>query len=228
MQTIYLDISNKGVVPAVYAKQRDVGRKFMAVLSDAGTPYLPPAGSVFSVWYSGASGEGNYTDIDGKSAFSLNENKVIVEMISQMLLSDGDGVLSLALNDPNGNQISTWNIPYICEFVPGADSEEAKNYYTAFSDAVKNLPYPDSSLTEKNKAAEAFAVGQALKQKEPGIESTVYPGCYYRYVDGELEWINPPLSLGVEYKTTEFYNGKPVFTKVINFGKLPNNTAGYV
>lgn len=165
MQTIYLDISNKGVIPTVYAKRGDVGRKFEVVLTDSGLPYSPAGGSAFSVWYSGASGEGNYTDIGDKSAFSVNGNKVTVEMIAQMLSNDGDGVLSLVLNDPNGNQISTWNIPYVCESVPGANSEEAKSYYTAFSKAVEGLPYPDASLSVPGKAADAAAVGTALAGK---------------------------------------------------------------
>lgn len=38
------------------------------------------------------------------------------------------------------------------------------------------------------------------------------------------EWVNPPMQLGVEYRTTERYNGKPVYVKAINFGALPNNT----
>lgn len=36
------------------------------------------------------------------------------------------------------------------------------------------------------------------------------------------EWINPPMAPGVEYRTTERYNGKPVYTKYINFGALPS------
>lgn len=37
------------------------------------------------------------------------------------------------------------------------------------------------------------------------------------------EWVNPPLVLGVEYRTTERYLGKPVYVKVVNFGALPAN-----
>ena len=85
MQTIYLDISNKGVIQTIYAKQGDVGRKFEVILNDSGLPYVHTSGSAFSVWYSGTSGEGNYTDIGDKSAFSVNGNKVAVELISQML-----------------------------------------------------------------------------------------------------------------------------------------------
>lgn len=33
------------------------------------------------------------------------------------------------------------------------------------------------------------------------------------------------MSLGVEYRTTERYLGKPVYAKAVNFGALPNNTS---
>lgn len=38
-----------------------------------------------------------------------------------------------------------------------------------------------------------------------------------------FEWEHPPMQLGVEYRTVERYNGKPVYVKAINFGALPNN-----
>ena len=41
---------------------------------------------------------------------------------------------------------------------------------------------------------------------------------------GEWEYENPPMELGVEYRTTERYLGKPVYAKVVDFGALPNNT----
>ena len=57
-----------------------------------------------------------------------------------------------------------------------------------------------------------------------GFESTDYPGCYYRTVDGVTEWVNPPMILGNEYRTTERWNGKPVYVMALDFGPLPNNT----
>ena len=280
MQIIYLDISSKGVVPTVYAKQGDVGRKFEVVFTDSGIPYIPEIGSVFSVWYKGASGEGNYTDIGDKSAFSVNENKVTVEMIAQMFSADGAGILCLTLNSPDGDQISSWNIPYICEPVPGIDSEEAKSYYTAFSNAVKDLPYPDASLSAPGKAADAAAVGIALSGKAPGgyglggsaievndLNTATNCGWYIfhnktenrpfdygvaltfnrfgtRWTQiavnpfmsgcGEIcvrshsgtealpwEYINPPMQLNTEYRTTERWGGKSVYVKRISFGALP-------
>ena len=40
----------------------------------------------------------------------------------------------------------------------------------------------------------------------------------------EIEWANPPMSLGVEYRTTERWQGKAVYVYAISFGTLPNNT----
>ena len=37
------------------------------------------------------------------------------------------------------------------------------------------------------------------------------------------EWVNPPMALGVEYRTTERYNGKPVYIKAVYISALPNN-----
>lgn len=48
-------------------------------------------------------------------------------------------------------------------------------------------------------------------------------------VEGETvkcyaDWQDPPMKLGIEYRTTERYNGKPVYTKLFDFGYLPVNT----
>lgn len=56
-------------------------------------------------------------------------------------------------------------------------------------------------------------------------QNSTYPDCRYRIAaDGETEWINPPMLLGTEYRTTERYQGKVVYAKLVNFGELPNNT----
>lgn len=38
------------------------------------------------------------------------------------------------------------------------------------------------------------------------------------------EWEHPPMLVGVEYRTQERYMGKPVYTKLVDFGALPNTT----
>jgi hypothetical protein len=41
----------------------------------------------------------------------------------------------------------------------------------------------------------------------------------------EWEWVNPPMTLGEEYRTTERWNGKAVYTVLIGIGALPNSTS---
>lgn len=36
-----------------------------------------------------------------------------------------------------------------------------------------------------------------------------------------VEWINPPMELGTEYRTTERYLGKPVYAKLVDCGTIP-------
>lgn len=38
-----------------------------------------------------------------------------------------------------------------------------------------------------------------------------------------VEWSNPPMELGVEYRTTERYLGKPVYYKIVDCGKIADN-----
>lgn len=164
MQTIELDLAMRRIVPLLHAKQNDVGKKVAVVLTDNGAAYSIPGDAVFSVWYSGASGEGNYTTIDGRSAFSVSGNTVTVELITQMLQNKGPGQLCLVMNKADGTQLGLWNIPYFVEEIPGAGSQEATAYYTAFTKAIEDLPYPDTSLTVPNKAADSKTVGDYLRR----------------------------------------------------------------
>ncbi len=136
MQTIDLDICRYQAIQGIYAKQGDVGRKFRVRITDCGIDFPVPEGAKLSVWYSGTSGEGNYSEIAGKSAFTVEGSTVTVEMIAQMLMNKGGGTLCLIMNNEDGSQLGTWTIPYFAEAVPGMDSKSADQYYTAFSESV--------------------------------------------------------------------------------------------
>ena len=150
MQTINLDISRKGIIPPLYAKQGEVGRKFKAVITDNSVDYAIPDDAAISIWYCGTSGEGNYTEINGEPAVTVDGNTVTVELIAQMLLCHGGGTLCIVINGQDGSQIGTWNITYITEKVPGADSEEAQQYYTAFAQAVANIKDGETPYVGEN------------------------------------------------------------------------------
>ena len=100
---------------------------------------------------------------------------------------------------------------------------DAKAVGDAISSAT-NISVPNTRTINgfrlnKNISLSSKDVGSA-----PAVESEEHSGCYYRMVGGVQEWINPPSTIGVEYRTTERWNGKTVYSKVVNFGKLPNTS----
>ena len=309
MQTIYLDISNKGVIPCIQAKQSEVGRKFLAVITDNGVPYRIPGNSLLSVWYEGDTDAGNYSSIEKKSAFSIDGNKVTVELVAQMLLKPSNGELCLSVTHGDGGETNTWNIPYCVEYKPGAGSSVPTEYYTALTEAgavaaenatvareqagiardqatlavdsvrnvIKNVPNPTGASNATNKAY----VDEGLKGKAPagyglgeyvassaaltdansaklagwyvidnntkngtGVSATLVVDGYStnfstqtaiaastgylqqrHLIDnvwGEWEYITPPMVNSVEYRTTQRYHQKPVYTKLVPLGTLPN------
>lgn len=193
MQTIYLDISNKGVIPCVYAKQSEVGRKFLAVITDSGVPYEIQSDSVVSVWYEGASGKGNYTEIGERSAISVTKNRITVELIAQMLAVPGNGVITVLINSANGDQIGLWNIDYCVESVAGIESEKAEEYYTAFSQSVASLAQSAETIEQKQDRIDAI-----IKSKNATAAGLIYPLASPNVPSGFL------LCDGAEYSRVEF------------------------
>ena len=64
-----------------------------------------------------------------------------------------------------------------------------------------------------NQGASGVLMGSVLQRSKKSINDDWTP----------WEWANPPMELGVEYRTTERYLGKPVYVKVVDFGVLPAN-----
>lgn len=58
------------------------------------------------------------------------------------------------------------------------------------------------------------------------IESENTPGCFYRQIDGELEWVNPPMIEGIEYRTTERNYGNVIYTKLVDIGTIASGDSG--
>lgn len=52
------------------------------------------------------------------------------------------------------------------------------------------------------------------------IESAEHPGCYYRMVNNEKEWLNPPMVAGEVYRTTERFNGYPVYVSALEISDV--------
>ena len=51
-------------------------------------------------------------------------------------------------------------------------------------------------------------------------EHESHPGCYYRMLDGEAEWLNPPMILNRAHRTCKRFNGYPVYVIPVVFDNL--------
>ena len=192
MQTIYLDISNKGVYPCIYAKQGDINRKFLLIVTDGGVPFNCE-NTAISVWYDGDSGEGNYTHIGEENAISVTGNKITVSLIQQMLVNAGNGVLSISISNPDGGQIGLWNIDYCVEEKPGAESEEATQYYDAFSQTAADIAKSAETIGKTQDRIDSI-----IKAKNATAAGLIYPLASANVPSGFL------LCDGAEYSRTEY------------------------
>lgn len=88
---------------------------------------------------------------------------------------------------------------------------------------------PSGDGTSRMRAMRVWDNGNECCQEVIDMTSSSYHGAMVRRtMSGSTiypwEWDNPLLTVDVEYRTTERYNGKPVYVKLIDFGTLPNNS----
>ena len=105
----------------------------------------------------------------------------------------------------------------------------ASGWYGWESNSVPINAIVVSSLTiMRVDAYNLFVKVQTLYGTTDGVHSITQPIVARRMIYGSKigtwEYVNPPMQLGVEYRTTERYRGKPVYQKLIDFGALPNKT----
>ena len=94
------------------------------------------------------------------------------------------------------------------------------NYPSKINNAVYGMVRVDSVGQIKFQTFYAGETGNAMISPFMAIRKSGDYGATW----SEWEYVNPPMQLGVEYRTTERYRGKPVYQKLIDFGALPNKT----
>lgn len=88
---------------------------------------------------------------------------------------------------------------------------------------VTTLPFGSMAQATLTGTAENPVLNLALPRGyDIAEESTEHPGCYYRMVGDEMEWLNPPAIIGVEYRTAERWEDMAVYTKLISLGGAAN------
>ena len=92
-------------------------------------------------------------------------------------------------------------------------------WFSIVSDTANSPFRYGVGLTLKRTSNTIVKIAQGTRYAEDGILLT-------KTLDGSTwidEWISPPLILGVEYRTIERFNDKPVYTKLVDCGSVPNN-----
>ena len=101
-------------------------------------------------------------------------------------------------------------------------------YYWEWGDPPMGIP--DSTGANYMRAMRVWTGngGECFQEMVDMSDSAYTGGMIRRTIYGSVvypwEWVNPPLILGIEYRTTERYHRKPVYAKAVEVGVLPNNS----
>lgn len=99
----------------------------------------------------------------------------------------------------------------------GENTQSITNIFTLISTMQANVGMLESKVAE---------IGRTLSEGVMNAtESTEFPGCFYKMVGEEVEWLNTPGQYGVEYRTSERHQGKPVYEKTLYVARMGANTA---
>lgn len=72
---------------------------------------------------------------------------------------------------------------------------------------IFHIPYGENNATQYAKIGEGYDYQRKCAAKRDKIKGTWQP----------WEWVNPPMVAGVEYRTTERFEGKPVYCQLVYF-----------
>lgn len=130
--------------------------------------------------------------------------------------------------DLNGGSWGDWRNIGETAFAPSGYGLGGESTTTDWNDATKTGFYKGFTNSPNGQWWEGFVIKYSDVYC---VQSAWRVGEYLRCervmsngVFGEWEWVNPPMNLGTEYRTTERWQNKVVYTKLIDFGALPNAT----
>ena len=106
----------------------------------------------------------------------------------------------------------------LCQEIPDWNSATKCGFYSAATNS------PDGERWYGYVCADVYGAIHQVVSKAYVNDNLVCSRSYYGGEYGPWEWDNPPMVLGVEYRTTERYQGKAVYVAVVDIGTLPNKT----
>lgn len=186
MQQFNIDISAPRSPLVLYASQGDALSRFFAVsVTDNGTAYEPPAGTIYTVRF-GAPGmpAGWYdtiTEVGGGThpAVVVSGNTYTVELAEQAVSKPGKNEVALIVSAPDGYTLASWAFELQVAAVPGYDAPEATVYYNALSEQVAQ------TLTNAQAAAASASAAAASAAQAAESAASINPGSFATSAQGE-------------------------------------------
>lgn len=143
---------------------------------------------------------GSYLVGNGTSAVSLKTPAEVLADIGAAPTGYGLGERAFNAPENDANQITK------CGFFRAYVNTPTDDWWTIQQEDL----YGDGKYMIQK--ASCYAYTHVLH-----AERMVINGSFY-----EWEWVNPPMTVGVEYRTTERWNGHVVYMKLVSCGLLPN------
>lgn len=180
---------------------------------------------------SGFSAQRSY-EVELSAEDALGECKTVVyaiptEAVAFMLTDGGEGASFGKYAEHSGLDMG-WDIHMNGNRVTGlaaptaqgdalplgyADSQYAPGSHVSDQSNPHGVTAAQVGAREDTWLPTAAQVGAA-----PAVADADCPECYYRTVDGVREWLNPPMVIGTEYRTTERWRGAVVYARAVNVG----------
>lgn len=110
------------------------------------------------------------------------------------------------------------NLPLVAD----ADVCHVNGWYKINSDTIMGIGA--SAVLRVDSFDENNLVQTAYSGYYSGAGTVIQRRVKFQGTWSEWEWVNPHMVPGVEYRTTERYNGKAVYAKAVLFYTLPENT----
>ena len=157
---------------------------------------------------------------DGAQTFNiqkaLNENwdklddavkQILITLANKAPGGFGLGTISQTVTDFDTVKLNGW-------YWGAAGAAHAPDSEHDWSVCVTNLVHNSEVCVQ-----DAYAITNVNKYLH--CRRLVYIGTATQ--DNPWEWVNPPMELGIEYRTVERFQGKPVYVKVVDCGVMTNN-----
>lgn len=173
-------------------------------------------------------------DVPNTVEFYEGANEIVG---ADTFVGDLVGTAARAICDANGNVISTStyapagyglgteieNHPDGALFPPDNDCNNvAGTGWCYINEKTKNAPLPHGGSLQNIRLSENYIHQLAVYHGHPGhpmVRRIKNMGVWH-----EWEYINPPMTIEQEYRTTERWQGLPVYVKWLSVGWLPDNS----